>query len=63
MSSACDGDAIASSLTKQRRLRHRAIGAFVIPVYRAVAIGLKTHPDEERLACESRETRLPLPAA
>jgi hypothetical protein len=63
MSSACDGDAIASSLTKKSRLRHRAIGALVIPVYRAAAIGLKTHLDEERLACESRETRLPLPAA
>jgi hypothetical protein len=66
MSSACDGDAIASSLTKKRRLRHRATGTFVISVYRAPiasppTIGLKPSPDEDRVACESRGPRPPSP--
>jgi hypothetical protein len=67
MSSACDGDAIASSLTKQRRRRHRATGTFVIfrisraKSYPPQTIVSKPQPDEERLACESREPRPPSP--
>jgi hypothetical protein len=54
MSSACEGDAIAASVIKKRRLRHRATRTFVISAYRAPDRGASNHRsihlDEERVA-------------